>query len=565
MLRCKNMEFYLWTAVLISAFFILVIIWNAIQGKKKHNSAQFMTVELVFVMMILLGMLIVNKTSLEYENLLRDTEEYSYQKYDNKEADNKQSDKSNTEQDLVSNLISMQANTLSVTVMIVTISCIIISILTIYREKKAEINNQKVEDSLKKLEKTESIIQEIAAISSVLLLKDKQKDFFISIFKNEVERMSLSKEPQDIAIAHFQMIMLNIILNDQYYMLKNDEDAAKYDMIISSANKIIESKDATHLSVSLAYVERTHAAYQKLKTSTDTKNVKQIKMNMKYANDYIRYLSKINDNSGNVLNLQGLIQLWTGIAKTRINEITESKKQYSQEDCLHHYSNALTFFNKAVKMNKHKKEFKNHQVVALLRISDVCDNSEKLQILKDAKEICNNLFKESPNYIKPYINYADAIARILRIKLKPDLCWSQEVKRYIYDYSNLQFKYDNNQKDFKRDLNQEITSALDALEQAIKIESGFANSYYKRTEINLFRLGYKFWLYNNYKMSTDCKEINELCDNCSADLSTAENIIGSSTKIEGYKESLNKVVMAFRNLNEKNTSKKKSDKRKRRK
>lgn len=553
------MEFYLWTAVLISAFFILVIIWNAIQVKKKHNSAQFMTVELVFVMMILLGMLIVNKTSLEYESLLRATEEYSYQKYDNKEADNKQSDKSNTEQDLVSNLISMQANTLSVTVMIVTISCIIISILTIYREKKAEINNQKVEDSLKKLEKTESIIQEIAAISSVLLLKDNQKDFFISIFKNEVERMSLSKEPQDIAIAHFQMIMLNIILNDQYYMLKNDEDAAKYDMIISSANKIIESKDATHLSVSLAYVERAHAAYQKLKTSTDTKNIKQIKMNMKYANDYIRYLSKINDNSGNVLNLQGLIQLWTGIAKTRINEITENKNQYSQEDCLHYYSNALKFFDKAVEMNKHKKEFKNHQVVALLRISDVCDNSQKLSKLEKAKEICNNLFKESPNYIKPYINYADAIARILRIKLKPDLCWSQEVKRYIYDYSNLQFKYDKIQKeDFERDLNQEITSALDALEQANKIESGFANSYYKRTEINLFRLGYNYLLYNNGKTYTvfNFGEINKLCGNCSADLSTAENIIGSSTKIEGYKESLNKVVMAFGDLNEKITPKK---------
>lgn len=545
------MELYLWIAILILAFSILVIVWKAIQVKKKHNLASFMTVEVVFVVMILLGMLIINKTSLEYENILTTTEEYSYQKSANEVANSKQSNNSNSEQDLVSNLISMQANTLSVTVMIVTISCIIISILTIYREKKAEINNQKVEDSLKKLEKTESIIQEIAAISSVLLLKDNQKDFFISIFKDEVERISLSKEPQDIAIAHFQMIMLNIILNDQFYMIKNDKDAAKYDIIISSANKIIESKDATHLSVSLAYVERAHAAYQKLKTSSDTKDVEQIKMNVKCANDYIRNLSIINDYSGNVLNLKGLIHLWTGIAMARINEITIYGEQNTPSDCLNHYSQALYFFDKAVEINKHKKEFKNHQVVALLRISDVCqDDSQKTRDLDIAKKICKNLFKESPNYIKPYINYADAIARILRIKLKPAMCWNEKAGRYIYSYTNFQIEDDVNQEEIKA----LRADALSKLKQAIEIESGFANSYYKRTEINLLWLGYKYWQYDNCQNNSTLNfaKISEICDKSSKDLSKAIEIIGSVTKIEGYKESLNQLIQAFNGLKKQN-------------
>lgn len=352
------MELYIWIAIFLSVFFVLIIIWHAIQMKKRHKSAAFMTVEFIFVMLILLGMLIVNRTSLEYENLLESVESYTYQKSDNEEANHNQLDQSNSGTDLVSNLISMQANTLSVTVTIVTISCIIISILTIYREKKAEINNQKVEDSLKKLEKTESIIQEIAAISSALLLNDNQKDFFISIFKDEVERMSLNKKPQDIATAHFQMIMLNIILNDQYYMPKNIEETNKYDMIINSANKIIESEDATHLSVSLAYVERAHAAYQKLKTSTDTKDVEQIKKNMKHAGDYICSLKKFNDNSGNVLNLKGLIELWTGIAKTRINDITVNGKQYTPEECLEHYTIAFNYFENAIKKMSTKKNLK---------------------------------------------------------------------------------------------------------------------------------------------------------------------------------------------------------------
>lgn len=548
------MELYIWIAVLLSAFFVLTIIWHAIQMKKRHKSAAFMAVDLIFVMLILLGMLIVHRTSLEYENLLGYVEAYTYQKSDNEEANHNHLDQSKSESDLVSNLISMQANTLSVTVTIVTISCIIISILTIYREKKAESNNQKVEDSLKKLEKTESIIQEIAAISSALLLNDNQKDFFISIFKNEVEHMSINKEPQDIATAHFQMIMLNIILNDQYYMPKNIEETNKYDAIISSANKIIESEDATHLSVSLAYVERAHAAYQKLKTSTDTKDVKQIKKNMKYARDYVRYLKNFDDNSGNVLNLEGLIELWTGIAKTRINEITENGNRYTSVDCLEHYRTALKYFEDAIKMNERKKEFKNHRIVAQLRISDVCNNSQKLKSINEVIELCKTLIQEAPNYIKPRINYADAIARKIRIKLKPVLVWNEEAGRQIYDYSQLQPEYEASYKEIKK----LRTDALDALKKATEIDSGFANSYYKRTEINLMWLGYNLWLNDTDKTCATLDEMSRVCNNCENDLSQAKVRIGTPTKIVGYEKSLEIIRQKLQNTEKIANAKKKS-------
>lgn len=548
------MELYIWIAVLLSAFFVLTIIWHAIQMKKRHKSAAFMAVDLIFVMLILLGMLIVNRTSFGYENMLGCAKEYTYQKSDNMEANHNHSDQSKSESDLVSNLISMQANTLSVTVTIVTISCIIISILTIYREKKAETNNQKVEDSLKKLEKTESIIQEIAAISSALLLNDNQKDFFISIFKNEVEHMSLNKEPQDIATAHFQMIVLNIILNDQYYMPKNVEETNKYDMIIRSANKIIESEDATHLSVSLAYVERAHAAYQKLKTSTDTKDVKQIKKNMKYASDYVRYLKYFNDNSGNVLNLEGLIELWTGIAKTRINEITENGNRYTSDDCLEHYTTALKYFEDAIEMNKRKKEFKNHRIVAQLRISDVCNHSQKIKNIDCVMDLCKTLIQEVPNYIKPYINYADAIARKIRIKLNPKLIWNEDTKRQIYDYSQLQPEHGLSQNEIT-DLRKK---ALGALEKAIEIDSGFANGYYKRTEINLLWLGYNLWLLYSGKVCATLGKMLEICDNCENDLLHATVCIGTTTKIVGYEKSLEIIHQKLKNTKKISNAKKKS-------
>lgn len=541
------MELYILIAILLSAFFVLTIIWHAIQIKKRHKSAAFMTVELIFVMLILLGMLIVHRTSLEHEKLLGYVETYTSQKSDNEESNHNQLAQSQSESDLVSNLISMQANTLSVTVMIVTISCIIISILTIYREKKAETNNQKVEDSLKKLEKTESIIQEIAAISSALLLNDNQKDFFISIFKNEVEHMSINKEPQDIATAHFQMIILNIILNDQYYMPKNIEETNKYDMIIRSANKIIESEDATHLSVSLAYVERAHAAYQKLKTSTDTKDVKQIKKNMEYASNYVRCLNNFDDHSGNVSNLKGLIELWTGIAKTRINEITENGKRYTSDDCLKHYTTALKYFEDAIKMNERKKEFKNHRIVAQLRISDVCNNSQKLKSIDETIKLCETLIQESPNYIKPRINYADAIARKIRIKLNPELVWSEEAGRHIYDYSRL-----NPEKNvFCKEIIGLRENALKALEKATEIDSGFANSYYKRTEINLMWLGYNLWLNGNDQVYVPVylDKMSSVCNECENDLSQAKDRIGTPTKIVGYEKSLEIICKKYRTQN----------------
>lgn len=144
------MKIYWLLTLLLAIFFILAIVWHTIQVKKKNKSGSFMTVEIIFVMLILLGMLIVNKTALDYEELIDSAESHSHQSSTDNE--NYQDDQSN-ESDLVSNLISMQANTLSVTVTIVTISCIIISILTIYRERKTEINSQKLEISLKKLKK----------------------------------------------------------------------------------------------------------------------------------------------------------------------------------------------------------------------------------------------------------------------------------------------------------------------------------------------------------------------------------------------------------------------------
>lgn len=551
------MEIYLCLTILLAVFFILAIVWHAIQVKKRNKSGSFMTMEIIFVMLILLGMLIVNITALDYEKVLDSAESYSHQASSENDESQKQTDQSNGS-DLISNLISMQANTLSVTAIMVTISCIIISILIFYRERKTEINSQKVETSLRKLKKTETVVQDIAAISSVLLLNDNEKDFFISIVKREIDQMRMNKkEPMDIATAHYQMIMLNMILDEQYYMPKNPDDMKKFDIIIDLATEIIENEEASHLSVYFAHVERTHAAFQKLKTSTDTDELKieQIKRNIKSAINYARYLNKINDDSGNIQNLMGLIELWTGIAKYRINDIVENGAVFAWNDCLKHYQKALDWFNQAYDKNKNKKEFINQQIVAHLRISDVCDDSTRLKHIEDAKKLCENIIQKHNNYIKPHVNLADAIIRELRIFLNPEWKWNGDIKRHIYDYSKLA-------PQGNLDVQVLMNQALTALGKAADIDSNFANSHYKLAELNFSWLGYNMWLNSNNKASIPLEEMKQISKNCKDELETSIKLIGETAKIKGYKASLALIDKKLQELKKHNTQKLNNKKRK---
>ncbi len=540
------MKTYWLLTISLVLFFIIVIVLHAVYVKKKNKSGSFMTVEIIFVMLILLGMSIVNKTALDYGGLLDSTESYSHQSSTNN--GNNQDNQSN-ESNLVSNLISMQANTLSVTVTIVTISCIIISILTIYRERKTEVNSQKLETSLKKLKKTEAVIQDIAAISSVLLLTDNKRDYFISIIKNEAEKLSVNREePVDIATAHYRMIMLNMILDEQYYTPKNQDDMKKFDIIIECANEIIENEDASRLSVYFAIIERAHAAFQKLKTSTDTESldIKQIRDNIKSANNYAQYLDKIDDDGGNTQNLMGLTELWIGIAKFRINDTVKNMAMFSSSDCLRHFRKALKYFEQAQIKNESKKEFINHRIVALLRISDVCDDSNKLKNIEDAIKLCTP-FADS-EYNKPLVNLADAYIRQLRFFLRPEQKWNVDIKRHIYDYSKLDPQETSGVQKIYDD-------AIKALDKAVEIDHNFANSHYKWAEVNFLWLGYNIWLKSNHKDSISLEDMRIIYNGCMEKLSTASGIIGETAKIKGYRVSLNLLDEKLKEIDNTNVQK----------
>lgn len=182
----------------------------------------FIIVEVIFILLIILGMLILNETANYYKTTMA-ISQYVQQN------DQKKNDSDDENAALINSLVSMQANTLTVTGVIVTITSIIISILTIYRERKTEINSEKVAQSIQKLENTEKMIQELAAISSVLLLNSGQQEVFVSIIQQEIEKLSEKSDNSNVAYAHFHMILMNMYLFSHHYMMGKQNEYEEYD------------------------------------------------------------------------------------------------------------------------------------------------------------------------------------------------------------------------------------------------------------------------------------------------------------------------------------------------
>lgn len=427
------MNVYIITSiVLVSIFLVLGIILHSIHIKRLNKDGSFIVVEIIFILLIILGMLIIREVADYYEKTVS---------VDSDSQQNSQEVSSEDKDDsvLINSLVEMQANTLSVTAIIITISSIIISALTIYRERKTEINSEKVDQSIKMLDNTNKMIQELAAISSIMLLNNKQQEVFISIIKQEVEKLGKTSEYSNVAYSHFHMILMDMTLFNQYYMIGKEHGYSEYDEIIQNAKKIIENEESTQLSINFAYIERVHAAYQKLKNSTEDMNteekMKRVQKNISDAHEYLKDLKKlhIEDFNGHIANLTGLIELWTGIAKIRMYENNDNRAY--KEESENHYNEARKCFEYALTKNPYKIEFKNHMIVTLLRLSDVAKNENDKNIYLDkAKKICEEINDKHPSYIKSRINLADTIARQIRLRFKIEPSYDSEIKHVIFNY-----------------------------------------------------------------------------------------------------------------------------------
>lgn len=357
-------------------------------------------------------------------------------------------------------LVDMQANTLAISALVVTLAGIVLTILTIYKEKKAEINNNLVEESIIKLRNAEEAIKGLANIVSIQFVGEKHKECYYDAIQQFIEK---SKNSVDGAFyTHFRVALISITS----YMLSaqhNEINSVKeYDVIISAAEEIINNSDASNIDAQFAYLEALHALYQKIKYSIQ-KQPTSAEPDIKKALKYLKRVSgSIDDSFGHIANLYGLIYLWSGIAELRTQK---------DKDGINHLNHSLMYFEDALEKSPNKYEFYNHKAVALQQIYDVTGNSDTHEELINTYQ---KIYDLKPDYYKAHLNHAGMIIRDVRKEL--GLANLNTFPNY-WEW----IEQEHNNIDFERVLEQ-IKEAKEKLEKVQRLKPDFINGYYKMGE-----------------------------------------------------------------------------------
>ena len=75
-------------------------------------------------------------------------------------------------------VLDMQANTLTISTLVVTIAGIVLTVLTIYKERKAEISKKALDESIAKIQQAEDAIKSLSNIVSLTFVGEKQRECY---------------------------------------------------------------------------------------------------------------------------------------------------------------------------------------------------------------------------------------------------------------------------------------------------------------------------------------------------------------------------------------------------
>lgn len=331
---------------------------------------------------------------------------------------------------LTASIANMQTATLAISSLVVTLASIIIAILTLYRDRKTELNNIAIEESLNILSMADAELQTLSSIISIQFIDERQRECYHDAIVQYLESIEFQKD--DNLYNRFIVTQLSI-MNGMAQIEKNsNEQLNQYLKIAEIAENVINCKNTTLLDKQFSALELLHALYHVIKLKIDISPNSanyDIERAMRYLRN--RYLYSY-DSFGHIANTKGLIHLWSGIAKARMKE---------KERAVLFFKESLLFFNEALSINPNRKEFLNHKGVALQQLFDVKPNDRLKSELKRTLKLISSL---SPQYGKGQLNYASFMVRELRNKLSlQPLDMFPDYKTKIpveYDFAEL-FKY----------------------------------------------------------------------------------------------------------------------------
>lgn len=361
-------------------------------------------------------------------------------------------------------IANMQATTLAISTLVVTMASIIIAILTLFRERKTELNNKEIEKSLSQLAKADAELQALSSIISIQFIDERQRECYHDAIQHYLMEIESSKD--DYLCNRFRVTRLSV-MNGMAQIQKNPADQLEiYQNIVNTAEEVISNRSATLLDKRFSFLEILHALYQIIKLKID-KSPKSANTDIDKAIKYLRKVSSFDDSYGHIANTKGLIHLWSGIAKIRMGE--EEEAPQCHKDAIGFFEKAIKSFNEALTINPNRTEFLNHKSVALQQLYDISPNKE-LNI--KLKETLNLICERDPQYGKGQLNLASYEIRELRKKL----CL-QPLSEYP-DYSEeIEPKYDF------CELYQYALGAKEKLIKAKQLCPTMINCYYKMGEL----------------------------------------------------------------------------------
>ena len=359
--------------------------------------------------------------------------------------------------DIEITLADMQANTMVICTLAVTTAGLVLTLLTLYKERKNEINERVIQDNIRKIAEAEEAIKGLSNIVSITFVNEKQREVYYDVAKQFVN----NNDKTSTFYNHFRIALISI--TDYILDSKKDEinNIKEYDLIISAAKEIINNSDDLSIEAQFAYLEALHALYQKIKHTVQL-NPANTADDIKLAHYYLRKVSgSIDDTFGHISNLTGLIELWTGIALIRNKEKDKGKRSLEK---------SLINFDDAIIKNTSKLEFYNHKSVALQQLYDITHED---RIHDELIEIYEFVIGKSRKYYKTYLNYAGTIIRDIKYEMGLQMLDS------FPDFS----KYMRNQEDeYYKMLCTKIDNAIDKLTNVQAIAPDFINGYYKMIE-----------------------------------------------------------------------------------
>lgn len=393
-------------------------------------------------------------------------------------------------------ILDMQANTLTIASLVVALASIILSVLTFYKEKKANQYDEILNQNLSKIKEAEIYMLELADISSLQFIDDSYKDFYAGVISQHLEERL--EDHNNYLYTCSRIVLISNILKHISMCNKKDKKLDKYAKIIEYAKQIIEKNPDDSLASKFAHMEIINALYQKIKINL-SEDPTFSEDDIKEAKKHISFVLKNTDDEfGYIENLQGLIYYWSGMSKIRCNK----------KDGIKLINDANEHFIKAIEKNPHNEKFINNRIAVLCQRFKVNGNEDDY---KEASRLYYNANVLQKNYHKLHLCYGS----LLLEKVKKDIgitnieLAANYTKKRNVDYNAAKLL---------------IKEAKEKINIALQLNRQFANNHYKLSEAILVELVIKKELNEN--------DTDELIDLAKKELEIVEQ--SEHNKVKGF-------------------------------